>query len=792
MTAVSATFPARARRSRLEWICVGFGGALLVAAITAVFCLPADALPGSPRADLGQQFLAWRAFAAANVRAGHWPFWNPYCYAGEPFLAGFQSALFYPPNAVFLALPLCRAVNLSIFLHLFLLGWGLWRWARRRGLHPLAAGLAALALPLSGPVFPHVYAGHLSNLCALAWTPWVLGWLEAWAENRRAGIRPLLFAAAAVCLQILAGQPQYVFYTAVAALLQAATLWFRSNGPRSAAPVPAAAAAYLGGAALAALQLIPGIAAAAESLRQSGLDPAFAAQFSFPPENFLTAIAPGFFGTGVRTLYWGRSYAWEMSVFVGVAGLVLIGLAAAGAGRRPPRRARADIGIAAGLLLLALGAHTPLFRLLNVWVPGFDLFRGWSKFTFPAVVFLTLAIAAGADALIAAGESGAATPMPRERPARLFRRAAWTVLPAGGLAAGAGLALLASPARIAPLLLWVRASGESYLPVSAFANPAALRTAGLHAGGSLAAAGALSLLIGLCLLWAEKRPVLRWIVLALLPAELFAFAAGEFAHFREPAAVSPELRAFVAAHPGAYRVQNLVEPNNGYLIGAPDLWGNDPGLLKRYAQFIAFTQGCDPARATQNVTFRSPSALYALLRLRYVFTRTDSGWHSYEIPAPMGRLHLVTAYRVVKSPDAAFAAMARPDFDPRRTVLLESEPMPRPVPSADPGTARVVDASPDAFTVDAEVTGPALLLVTDAYSRDWHARALPGDTQRHYEIMPADYAVRATPLAPGLHRIRFEYKPSGLRAGLALSAIAWAAWLAAMAATGFGRRTRSE
>ena len=43
--------------------------------------------------------------------------------------------------------------------------------------------------------------------------------------------------------------------------------------------------------------------------------------------------------------------------------------------------------------------------------------------------------------------------------------------------------------------------------------------------------------------------------------------------------------------------------------------------------------------------------------------------------------------------------------------------------------------------------------------------------------MPADYALRATPLAAGHHLIRFEYVPTGLWAGIAISALAWAGWL---------------
>ena len=40
------------------------------------------------------------------------------------------------------------------------------------------------------------------------------------------------------------------------------------------------------------------------------------------------------------------------------------------------------------LLVLALGAHTPLFKFLYAWVPGFNRFRGNSKFLFLASLFL--------------------------------------------------------------------------------------------------------------------------------------------------------------------------------------------------------------------------------------------------------------------------------------------------------------------------------------------------------------------------------------------------------------------
>jgi hypothetical protein len=264
-----------------------------------------------------------------------------------------------------------------------------------------------------------------------------------------------------------------------------------------------------------------------------------------------------------------------MSVFVGVSGLLLVGVALQDRAYR--RSTLIDLGLAALLCLLALGRHTPLFRLLYEYVPGFDRFRGLSKFTFPATLFVVLAIGAGADALI----------RQRSVPRMLAQGALWA-----GLAVGsAGLFLRLQPERLAGIFNWVRAQPENDLPAEIFSAPGFLHHAGVQAGRSLLMAGAVLLLAGLSLLFARKYPRLRWVPLLVLPLEMIGFASANFATTPLAAAMPGELREFIAAQPGDYRVLDLLSPNNGFLLGAPDLWDNDPGVLKRYAEFITFTQG---------------------------------------------------------------------------------------------------------------------------------------------------------------------------------------------------------
>ena len=100
------------------------------------------------------EFVAFRAFGFAELARGHAPLWNPYLFCGAPFLANFQSALLYPPNRIYLALPVNVAVNIEISFHVLLAGLCMYAWCAYRGLHPLAGFVAGLAFMFGGGFFP--------------------------------------------------------------------------------------------------------------------------------------------------------------------------------------------------------------------------------------------------------------------------------------------------------------------------------------------------------------------------------------------------------------------------------------------------------------------------------------------------------------------------------------------------------------------------------------------------------------------------------------------------------------
>ncbi|HEX7618139.1 MAG TPA: hypothetical protein VF480_05395 [Verrucomicrobiae bacterium] len=730
---------------------------------------------GNQHTDLYLQFVGWRGFGFQELAKGNLALWNPHIFGGAPFFGGFQSALLYPPNALYLVLPLAQAINWSIALHVYLMGVFTYAWVKFRGLRLEAAFLAGVLMMFGGTYFLHVFAGHPTNLCTMVWAPLVFLAIDGMFAAADSGSlrRPagwLLLGMFAVAMQILAGHPQYLFYTAIAAGFY--SLIRLIHAERRGFLMLMLPAIYIGGSLLAAVQLMTGIQANTETIHGAPRTFEYAATFGFPPENFLTLLAPGVFGDmSLLHPYWGRWYLWEMSLFFGVTGFVCAVYGAVFCGKRLRLSFLAVIAL---LLVLALGKHTPLFPLLYDHVFGFDKFRSMSKFIFPASLFLVALAAHGFDRMLR---------LPRIEPRVVF-----------------GVFGLAGGLLLATLWVWmadgqavvraVFATGETYLQPSADTNPEFIASARAAASDSLLIAASTTVVLGLLLRRLGESAWIPRLILALAIIEMFFFARGERDTF-DSTSVAPEpMKKFLAANPGDGRILSLLNPNMALTLGVQDLWGYDEGIVRRYSEFIAFTQGINPDDPPFNVSFHRLDPLYAVFRLRYAIVPYKGKIRIVELPNPMEHVQLISRYRLVRERDQIFAAMREPEFDPHSEVLLETPPQPVPVDSAPTGTARVVNFSTDWLEIEADTPQPAILLITDVYTPAWRAVALPGSSQSHYDLQPADYVLRAVPLVAGHHRLRVEYAPGAYRYGKWVSVISWLLFAAA-AGVWFRMRNRS-
>ncbi|MSQ28822.1 MAG: hypothetical protein EXR51_11925 [Dehalococcoidia bacterium] len=363
--------------------------------------------------DLYNYFYPYWQYRADLLRAGQLPLWNPYLFTGVPLLANSQVGVFYLPNQLVLGLDAPRAVASAYLQHLCLAGAGAYLFLRltvRLGSIGAFGGAAVFAL--SG--FFASQAGHINQVQAAAWTPWIaVAFQQAYAR------RHVLWLAAAgvfLAVQLTAGHPQesYMTLVVVAGLAGYETLLtaVRETGHEG-RPLPLRllypvrmllrfagaslftavllSATMLLGAGLAAVQLLPTLELQRESIRAAGLTYKEAVSFSFPPWDVLKAFLPV-----DRDLPFGEHY-----VYVGAAALTTALLGPHW--WRPRAHTYFFLILVVAGLFLALGGYNPAFPWLYSTVPGVGLFRVPARWLFVVLFGLSGLTAIGLDTLVRNG-----------------------------------------------------------------------------------------------------------------------------------------------------------------------------------------------------------------------------------------------------------------------------------------------------------------------------------------------------------------------------------------------------
>ncbi len=758
---------------------------LTLAMFGDVLLVPGDRVLSEPGADLSSEFVYWRQFGYQQLRTGHLALWNPHVFGGVPFLGGFQSALLYPPNLIYLILPLAKAINCEIALHVFLLGLFMSMWVQYYNLHPAAVLLASVSTMFGGAFFLHIFPGHLATLDAMAWAPLILLTLDELFDDP---LPTWVFVGIfAFTMEVLAGHPQTLFNLLVTCILYGVLRL--SDAPRLRSTILSLAIVGTGTIAMTAVQLWTGLQAVSEGTRQGGVSYAFAASLSFPPQNFLTMAVPGFFGNLTELPYWGADYLWEMCPFLGLAGLSMAISALFG------KSQRRLVWMAMALLLfwIALADNTFLFAILFRYVPGFDHFRCHSKFIFEAVLFLAMLAGLGTDGLL--------------RSARGAKVGA-SALILGALILGAvGVSLSYEIPMAGFIPTWSYSSGEldstRYLLRQASLSYSASDVGGAEgfaaetarfSGHQCLRSAAVLLVLGAILFLRCAEPKAAYLLVVVGVVEMFAFAHSTLTTFSLAQTIPTATRQFLADHPGDYRILQVpteFQANSAMVIDAQDIWGYDPMVLKRYAQLIGYSQGQSPDDVDMYLNFLHFGRLLGLARLQYILISVGSKLQVVERVGALPHLLLMSEWIHMVDRDHMLATLNSKAFDCTKTAILESEPDPRPSPGPSNGTARILHRDPDSIVISAEVLKPTLLLITDCYSRYWRAVPLPRSSQTSYQVLPADYAFMAVPLAAGSHLIRLEYRPSGYTIGRWVSIGALAAYLTALGVF-FERKRRAQ
>ena len=162
-------------------------------------------------------------------------------------------------------------------------------------------------------------------------------------------------------------------------------------------PVSAFAVCVILAVLIAAVQILPTYELTRESTRGTPVPFARSARSGqFSPADAPVLVLPNYFGA-LTGPYWGDLDISQNILYIGVAPLLLVGCALLFSKRRT--EVCYFLLMAVLFLLVSLGEHAPVYRLLYSYVPGFDYFRSPVHTIFIYTFFAAILSAYGFNAL---------------------------------------------------------------------------------------------------------------------------------------------------------------------------------------------------------------------------------------------------------------------------------------------------------------------------------------------------------------------------------------------------------
>lgn len=630
----------------------------------------------------------------------------------------------------------------------------------------------------------HLYAGHVTILCTTAWIPLFLLFVEMYLRKRT--FYPALLAGLVLAVQVLGGYPGMVFYTAMGGvaylLFRTVAIYQEERDARTIIRLLLLSVIIpLIAILLSAIQLVPALELTRLSTRSGGISYDFATSFSFPPENLVRFLVPGFFGDGINVPYWGRWYFWELSCYVGILPMIL---AAAAISLKRDKYIIFFSSLALFSLLMAFGRYVSFFRLLYRFFPGFAMFRGPAR----SLILFTIssAVLAGFSASYLASATSAVL---RTKLLKLGVILIILVVVFSFILAGF------SPEEGGKSIFWKQILALSFRQGERLARIDFMNPAFCQSSFSVCRRSLVRLLIFLVLSsvlvflrafdWLDLKPV-GVLLLLIIVGDLWSFGSKYIVATDPDRCQMPaELRQFLAKDKTIHRVIDLTDaPQNRVMLARVSAaGGNDPALLARYAQLVNINEGRHPDEPLVIVRPTRKSKLFDLLNIKYLLfapgTRVDhrslklvlatAEADVYENQTCVPRAFLAQSARVIAEEDV-LDELYKPSFR-RREVVLSGRALRVTLPEAKdlPGESvvRIVEYSPTKVAIEARSQRSAFLVLTDTYYPGWRAYV----DGKEVQIYRANYVFRAVHLEAGVHKIEFVYRPVSFKIGLVITVL---------------------
>lgn len=751
--------------------------------------------------DLSVFFIPPRLLWVDAVKGLDLPLWNPYSYSGTPLLATLQPGVFYPLNLLLLVLPFDLAFNWTIVAHFPMAGIFTYVLARELGSSKTGATTAGLVFMLTG----YLFSVHnvMSTLFTAAWAPLaVVAYLRA-VKRRSTGYA---VATGVVFTVMFTGGGVEVLFATILLVFIAALFPSVFDLSTDAIPEPSAragdrivfaAAACVVFLGLSAVQLLPFLELAGQSIRSWGLSYEEATTWSFDFKDFLHFFIPDPYGYGVDNEKYWSNQSWLKTVYIGAVPFVLAFFFV----RDTRRKVAAFAIVALAYLALALGRNNPVYSVLFNYFPFFSKIRYPVKFLFVPFLFVSLAAGLGMDTFRnrVIGRLGTE----RTTPAVLIALAT-----AGAVVFG--LLNFFDPA----ITSWLVDRGIDYPEY----NKAEINLFNAKRVIFFFVASVLAVFAGLrSRRFAQAAP---HAVLVLLAVDLFFAHQGYYAStgagvYHRPGEVLSLIRE-EGRDKGLYRV--FVTPRTmregvevpadgpfdarllrsmrldkervtGYNIEHRVFDVGGFGVMRRADYTNVHTMMLSGERIDS-------TNLLSAMNVRYVVSLPEIDSPEFRLVRAVGaaedadetvegekilkvyenlnylpRFFTVTDYRVVEDGKDYLDTLTSKDFPFETTVLLEEEPELLAGDGERSGEVRgevkVMDYRMNSVSLSVRCPGPCVLVASESWYPGWKA-FVDGEER---EVLRGNYIYRAVELEGGIHEVEFRYAPLSFRAGAVISLI---------------------
>ncbi len=760
--------------------------------------------------DLPSFFYPLKYYLHVHLREFSLPLWNPHVAMGRPFVASFQSGVFYLPNLIFALPSPTLAFRIFFLFHYGVIAIGAFFYLRWRHHSHTTSIIGSLLLSLGGCMVS--FGNVLNNLQAAAWLPWVLLYWEKlllFPGRRYFGV----FASMEL-LHFLGGSPEIFLMTNIT-LVGLNLFQYLSTKKRVYLSSLLSLFCCLGLIFVLTLpQILPTLEMFWSSIRYEGFSLSEVEEVPFSPLTVMNLLLPRTFLSpqgqfGFESLL-DREIPWLLSIYIGLLPF-LAGLFFLWQGRD---RERFFWGVLFVLSFsLAMGSYNPLFPWLYHYLPFVAAFRYPEKFFYLTHLSLFVLSIEGLSLLL----------VPEGRSHRkkfllllvslLFCLLLFYLL----LSLRAGL--------IIRTFIWIAAQG-----IPLVLNPWALG----HLAWSTERAILLSLAGVLLFIiwdrssgWAQDRSriwtrVLPLLFLSLIYTDLFsahrglnlyinaaffsapspiALACGapshdfRLAHMRKNASHYDKDVSIAEQEKGLLRV---CFPNSGILCGVDHIYGVDHhsgGDGMKLRDEVAFRKLLRPlpldlqvkVLGTLNTRFIVSDYLLPSTLLHQIADGIPPHYFLYEVPGASERAYL--AYRTLSAstPEDTLNVLLSQEFDSTYDVILDHSVPLKGSPSPD-DHVRIISYYDEEVRIAVSNVKPAILVLNDYHYPGWEV-IVDGEKR---PILRANWWVRGVELAPGHHTVIFRYTPTALFLGLKISSATLAAVLLLCAVWKYRQRRAQE